>query len=366
MMPPERSPRPVHPTVVWLASYAWRIIVIAAVLVGVLWLLGQVLVTLLALVIAAMLSRALVPVGDRLRARGLPDAACAAIAVLGFLLTVGTAVGLIGVAVVNQADDIGPTISQAIDDVETWLVDDSPFPIEQEDIDKYRRRLSDGLGSAVAAGGGGGVASSVFAAVEGVFAVFLGLIITFFIVKDGHRFVSWATGRVRPERQDVARRMGARAWESLGGYLRGAAILGLVEGTIIGITLQVAGAELAIPMAALTFIGAFVPLLGAVVAGIIAVLVALATAGLGAAVAVAVVAVIVQQFDNDILAPWIYGRALSLHPVTILVAITAGGSLFGLLGTFLAVPVTAIVINVWSEANDGDDVPLVAEEDRKP
>ena len=358
--------RRVHPTLVWLAAYAWRLILLVAVVVGVLWLLGQLRVTFLALVVATFLSRALVPVGDWLRERGLPSAAAAAIAVLGFLLTFGTVIALIGLAVVNSAEDIGPTVSQAVDDVQEWVVEDSPFPVDREDAERFRRNIGSNVGeimSSSTSDGGGArrVASSVFAGFEIVFAVLLGLVLTFFIVKDGHQFVDWAVGKVRPERREVTRRMGQRAWAALGGYLRGAAILGVVEGIVIALTLWLVGAELAVPMGTLTLIAAFIPFLGAVVAGVLSVLVALATAGLTAAVIVAVVAVAVQQLDNDILAPWIYGKALSMHPVVILLAITAGGGLFGLAGTFLAVPVTAVIMNVWTTARDDPDMELVGD-----
>ena len=358
--------RGVHPTIVWLAAYAWRLILLVAVLLGVLWLLGQLRVTFLALVVATFLSRALVPVGDWLRRRGLPPAAAAAVSVLGFLLTFGMVIVLIGLAVVNSAEDIGPTVSDAVDDVQEWVVEDSPFPVDREDAERFRRNVSSNIGdivSSASADGGGArrVASSVFAGFEMVFALFLGLVLTFFIVKDGHEFVEWAIGKAPPERRDVTRRMGQRAWAALGGYLRGAATLGVVEGIVIALTLWLVGAELAIPMGTLTLIAAFIPFLGAVVAGVLSVLVALATAGLTAAVIVAVVAVAVQQLDNDILAPWIYGKALSLHPVVILLAITAGGGLFGLAGTFLAVPVTAIIVNVWTAARDDPDMELVGD-----
>ena len=98
-----------------------------------------------------------------------------------------------------------------------------------------------------------------------------------------------------------------------------------------------------------TVLGAFIPIVGAVMAGVVAVLVALVTAGTGAAIVVAVVVLVVQQLDNDLLAPIVYGRALSLHPVAILISVVAGGALLGLTGTILAVPVVAVVFNAVRE-----------------
>lgn len=120
----------------------------------------------------------------------------------------------------------------------------------------------------------------------------------------------------------------------------------MLESIIIGLTLLLTGSGLVAPVMLLTFLLAFIPIVGAIAAGVIAVLVALVTAGLWAAVIVAIVAIVVQQFDNDLLAPVIYGRALALHPVVILLSLTAGGGLFGLVGTILAVPVVAVLTNV--------------------
>ena len=113
------------------------------------------------------------------------------------------------------------------------------------------------------------------------------------------------------------------------------------------------GADLVVPVVVLTFAAAFVPFVGAIVAGVVATLVALATAGFGGAIIVAIVAVAVQQLDNDLLAPVVYGRALALHPLVVLFSIVAGGALIGFAGTVLAVPVTAVAVNVAAEAGIG-------------
>ena len=109
------------------------------------------------------------------------------------------------------------------------------------------------------------------------------------------------------------------------------------------------GSSLVVPVMVVTFLAAFVPLVGAIAAGVVAVLVALVTAGPVPALIVAAVAIIVQQLDNDLLAPVIYGRALKLHPLVVLLGIAAGGALFGFVGTVFAVPVLAVAINAVSE-----------------
>ena len=154
------------------------------------------------------------------------------------------------------------------------------------------------------------------------------------------------------DRQHLTTRVAARSWRTLGGYLKGSATLGVIEGTAIGLTVWLVGGALAVPVAVITFFAAFLPFVGAVLAGAVAVLVTLVTAGFGPAVIVLIVAVLIQQFDNDLLAPIVFGKNLQLHALVVLAAIVGGSTLFGLFGAVLAVPVTAVVINALAEWRD--------------
>ena len=354
---PAPAPRPGPAVPVALeraAAWSWRLLVVGAAAVAVLTLLGRLRLVLFPLVLTLLVTRVLASPARWLRRRRWPAALAAAVAVVGFLALVAAAFSVVGTLVADEAGDLGPTLGDAVDDVERWLVEDSPFDVSREDVARFRADLGDTVRSS-AGSSGGAVVSGAVAVAEGVLGVVLALILTFFALKDGDRFVGWGRRLVPDDRREVAGVMAARAWETVGGYLRGAALLGFVEGVVIGITLALVGAKLAAPVALLTFITAFVPFVGAIVAGVVAVLVALATGGVDAAVVVAVVAVVVQQFDNDVLAPVVYGRALNLHPVAVLLAITAGGALFGLAGSILAVPVTAVVVNAAGAARDHRD-----------
>jgi putative heme transporter len=244
--------------------------------------------------------------------------------------------------------------------VSAWLVEDSPFDVSRQDIDDFRdeagARARDALESQ-----SGTVVSGTVVVFEVVTGLLLAMISTFFLLKDGDRFGTWALGFVSEERRPLVRRLAARAWRTLGAYLRGSALLGIIEGIIIGTTVWLVGGTLAVPVGVITFFAAFVPFAGAVVAGAIAVLVTLVTAGFGKALIVLIVAVAVQQLDNDLLAPLVFGRSLELHPLIILGAIVAGSTLFGAFGAVLAVPVSAVIINVLSEmrnehSSGGDSV----------
>jgi predicted PurR-regulated permease PerM len=335
-----------------LAAYAWRLLVIAAAAVGVLWLVAEMWVAFAALAVAVLLTRALAAPRAWL-GRRLPRGAAAGIALLGLLVVGGGVVAGISVAVAGQLSDLGPTVSEAIDDIEEWVVEESPFDVSRADIDEFRASLGERFSSSVRDSSGSIVSGALVAAEVGL-SLLLALIITFFALKDGDRFVAWVRGALPAEHRPAADRIARRAWATLGGYLRGAALLGVVEGTIIAITLWLVGAELAVPMGVLTLVAAFVPFAGAIAAGAVAVLVALATGGVTAAVVVLVVALVVQQVDNDLLAPVVYGRALDLHPVVILLAITGGAALFGIAGGVLAVPVVAVAWNAVAEARRGD------------
>jgi predicted PurR-regulated permease PerM len=332
-----------------LAAYSWRVLAIAAVGIAGLWLLGRLWVVCAAVVIALMLGRVLSQPAHRLRSRGWPPALAATATLVVFLPLLAAPVVLVGVGIAGESDTLGRTVAQAVDDIESWLVNDAPFDFSAQDLEEFRRDAGQAIGDSLRSSSGKLVSGAVLV-VELMVSGIIGLILTFFLLKDGDRFVQWIEGQVPASQWPLARRLAVRAWETLGGYLRGAAFLGVVEGVIIGATLALVGARLATAVGMLTFVMAFVPFVGAIVAGVLAALVALATAGNTAALIVVVVAVVVQQLDGDLLGPVVYGKALQIHPVVVLLAVTAGGALFGLPGSFLAVPVTAVALNVLAEA----------------
>lgn len=342
---PDDAPTPtVHPAIATAGAYAWRLIAIGVVALAVLWFLRETRVVFLPLVVAVLLTRALSPVVTRLRRHRWRPGLAALSALVGFFVLVAGLLALVVPSLVGEIDSVGPTLTRAVDDVEDWLVDDSPFEISRESVDRVRDRVGDATARALSSSGGVSLDRATVVA-EVITGSLLAVILTFFLLRDGGRFVDWVCGRARPGRRDRLRRALDRSWSTLAGYLRGATLLGVVESIAIGLALWLSGGALVAPVVLLTFVGAYVPLVGATVSGVIAVLVALVTGGTGSAVAVAVVAVLVQQLDNDLLAPVIYGRALSLHPVVILVSVVAGGALFGLAGTILSVPAVAVAVN---------------------
>ena len=342
----------VHPAVDLAAAYSWRLLVTAAAVAGALWLLGRLRFVVIALVVALLVVQVLVPPARWLRARGLRPGLAAATALMAFLIATGTTVALIGAAVADDIGSVGPTVTTALDDVEDWLVADGPVSVSRESVERFRDGVANALRDTFASSSGA-VVSRALRAAETFVAILVGLVLAFFGLKDGDRITAYARDLLPEHRRPLADRLARRAWQTVGGFLRGAATLGAIEGVIVAVTLTAVGAGLAVPVGVLTFLAAFVPFVGAVVAGVVAVLVALADAGTTAALVVAAVMLVVQQLDNEVLGPWVYGRMLSLHPVVVLLAVASGGALFGIAGTFLAVPVTAVAINTVGELRSG-------------
>lgn len=334
----------------WLqtaAAVSWRVLALSAALVVVILLLAELSLIVLPLIIALLLTTVLGPPAWWLQRRGTPPAAAAGLvvvaAVVGFF-------GLFGVLVptaVTEFRDFGDELTRGWEDVVDWLVQ-GPFGLSPSDVgdlfDQAGVQLRENAGTITT-----GVLTGAVAALEFVVALVLTVVILFFLVKDADPIVAWLRDRIPfAGRADV--RAGAhRAWRTLGGYIRGAAIVALADAVGIAIGLVVIGVPLVFPLAFLTFVGGFFPIVGAVVAGLVAVLVALVSGGLVDALLVLAVVVGVQQLESNLLQPVVMGRAVRLHPLVVLVALTSGGVLAGIVGAFLAVPVTAVVAGVGNE-----------------
>jgi predicted PurR-regulated permease PerM len=338
--------RRVHPLVEKLAAYSWRLIAIGVVALAALWLLSRLRLAVIPVVIAVFVTRILAPVHGWLCRHRWRRGLAAVATILAFLLLIAALGAVIGPILADEAGSVEPAVNEALDDVEDWLVEN--FDVSRETVQELRIRTERYLRDLARTSDGDVVGAATLAA-EVVASAILAILLTFFMLRDGRRFMAWAYERFRPELRPRLRRAGDRGWATLGFYLRGAALLGVVEAIAIGLTLWLAGGSLVAPVMVLTFVAAFIPIIGAAVAGVVAVMVGLVTGGAGTAIIVAIVALVVQQLDNDLLAPVIYGRALRLHPVTILLGVVAGGELFGLVGTILAVPVIAVVINMVKE-----------------
>jgi predicted PurR-regulated permease PerM len=338
------------------SDIAWRVLVVLAAIVAVLLVAARLQLVLLPVFIALLIACALAPPTRWLERKGLPTPVATAIV---FFVAFAAVVGVIAAivpAVVDEFQDLGPTLSEAGDDIEDWFVE-GPFDLTRREVQQSREDLGDRAGQ-LFSGSSGAVAAGARTVLEIIAGFILSLVLAFFFIKDARVFQRWALAHTPRERREFLRTASAKAWSTLGGYLVGAASIGLLEAIVIGIAVAIAGGSLVVPVMVLTFAAAFFPIVGAIVAGAVAVLVTLVGAGPTPALIVLIVVVLVQQLDTDLLAPIIYGRAVRLHPVVVLVVLTAGGVVAGIAGAFVAVPITAVAsavgAEVWKRRTDAD------------
>lgn len=323
-----------------LAGIALRVLVIAAFLILLGLALNRVRVVVLPLMGMLVLASALIPIKLRLRRRGWSDLQATISIVIAAAIVIAGISTLTIYTIASDFEEINDDIEAGITELGDWVIE--TFDVSQEQIDNARDDLIQAIrdnAPAVA----GGVFSGVLQIIEVATGSLLLVFLLFWAVKDGDR---WRTGIARRLHGQARRdflRLTSRISGNLGSYLRGTIIVALVDGVLIGIGLFALGVPLAAPLGVITFFAAFIPIAGAVLAGLAAVLVALATEGLVDAIAVGLLVLIVQQLEGNILQPIIVGRAVALHPFVIIVAVGTGGALWGILGAIIAVPIVSTV-----------------------
>jgi putative heme transporter len=353
--------RPLTERVRELGLSAWAAIGVLLLTAIAIWLMWSLRVIVLPVFAATIFAVALSPVVRWLTelpiSRGVASLMTLVLA-LGLLVAFGYT---IAPTIAAQFGGIGDALGEAVDRLETWVQRERPFGLTGADVAEARERVSGvGVGEAADVVGVTPAAGLRYVGTA-LAAVLIALVSTFFLLRDGPMIRDGLVARARPSRQGAVSAACDGAASGLRSFLAGAALLGVVEGTAVGLVLWVTGAELALVMAALTFIGAFIPFIGAIITGVLAVAVALVTAGTGPAIITAIVIIVVQQFDNDLLAPIIYGKLLQLHPLVVILAAATGIELAGVIGAFVTVPLVAAGTGArrrWHEARNESDPPL--------
>lgn len=334
----ERAPeRRVPRDLVVASETTLRTAVLAGGVIAVAWVfLALRLVTIPAFV-ALLAATVLAPAVDALRRRNWPDLAATWVVLLAAGGLVAGVVTLLVPAFADEADSLEANLDGGIAEIDDWL---RTGPLGLDDVD-LQGSLDQALGRVADSDR---VVEGVTIAGEVIAGALLALVMTFFFVKDGPRIVTWLLAAVPTQRRAAALAAAQAGWAALGAYTRGTAVVGATNGIIIGAGLSIIGVPLALPLGVITAASAFFPLVGAVVAGAVAALVALFSGGVTDALLVVGLVVVVQQVEGDVLSPLVMGRALRLHPLVILVALAVGGVAAGLVGAFLAVPVTGVTV----------------------
>lgn len=324
------------------ARWSVRLTLIGIALAGLWWVIAELWVIVMPVLLALLLASVLAPLARRLRNHGAPPALAAAAVVLGLLLLLAVTVFFLARSIRGGFSEIAASAVQGLQSIQDWIAG-PPLNIGSTQFNALLDQVTQRLQSSVTT-----IASSVLTGVGTlaglITTALLAIVLAFLFVKDGDRFLPWLRRIVGPRAGGHLSVVSCRVWDALGGFIRAQVIVSLVDGFFIGVGLLIVGVPLALPLAVITFFGGFIPIIGALIAGVLSVLVALVSNGFTAALIVLGIVLLVQQLEGNVMQPILQGKSLQLHAAVVLLAVTAGGTLFGIGGAFLAVPVTAAVV----------------------
>jgi len=323
------------------ASWAVRMLVIAAAVYLLFRLLRTFGVVTVPVALALLGSALMSPLVGWLQRHGVPRALATLIAMVGGLAVVAGVLTFVVQAFINGLPELQDKVGASINQVQQWLIT-GPFHLRQEEITQAGNNLTGSLKSHTNELTAGAI-STASTVTELLTAGLLTVFTLIFFLHGGREIWEFVIKVVPVRARDAVDVAGHRGFASLVGYVRATVAVAGVDAIGIGIGIGALQVPLALPLAALVFLGAFIPIIGAVLTGIVAVLVALVTKGLVVALIVLGVVLLVQQVEAHALQPLLLGRAVQLHPVAVVLAIAAGTVVGGIIGALLAVPTIAVL-----------------------
>jgi predicted PurR-regulated permease PerM len=349
----------------WLertAGWAWRLLILGALIYVLFRLVSTLRLVVLPCVAALLLTALLQPLTQRLRRLGMPALGATWCTVLAALAVLA---GVVTIAATQTSADyqrLVTDLGHTTDDLQRWLVG-APFHLHRAGLTQLSNRLLTFLKqhqSAVA----GTVLSGGKIFLEVLAGLVLTLFVTFFLLKDGDRIWEWLTDFLGHGARTRARGAGAAAWLALTWYVRGTVAVAAIHAVVIGFALWVLGVPLLVPLVILVFVAAFIPLVGILVAGTLAVAVTLGTRGWVAALILVAVFIVENQLESHLLQPLVVGRMVRFHPLAIILVLAVGGVVGGIAGAVVAVPLAAALFRAIpyllgrrTDAPDGPDPP---------
>ena len=361
--PPTDESGAVPPAIRAAASWSWRMLLIGAFIAAALWLITLLKTIFIPVAVALLLTIMLTPVrrvlNERLR---LPRGLSAGLTLIGLIVVVAGLITLAGQSIANGFADL---TTQAINGFnELWTQVSATFGLENE-LQSYSQDLLDQLEAQQSA-----IVSGVFGAAATAGSVLVGALIalfcTFFFLHDPRGIWTWLVGLLPVSSRERVNQAGRRGAVTLAAYTRTQILVAAVDAVGIGIGAVFFVPSLALPIGILVFVGSFVPVVGAIVTGVIAVVVVLVSNGWVAALIMLGVVLLVQQIESHALQPFLMGQAVSLHPVAVILAVAAGSYAAGIVGALFAVPLTAVLNTVILYLNGHDKFPELGDEDALP
>ena len=331
----------------WLRNMgliAWLTTGVILLLVGLVWLLSLANTIVMPLITAGIVASVCSPVVRKLNARGLPRAAGAGLMLLTIVVLTAALVVLVVGGIAGQASEISSHLSGAESKVAGWLKDVGVDPSQAQ----QSAHDAGSSGSATVKALLQGVARGVEGLTSLAFFLALTVLSLFFLLKDGPTIRGW-TERALPVPLPVAQSITQRVLQSLRGYFFGVTLIAAYNALVVGIGALVLGVPSVGTIVVVTFLGGFIPYLGAWAAGIFAVLIALGGAGTSEAIGMAVVLLLANGVLQQVVQPFAYGAALGIHPLAVLVVTIGGGAIFGAVGLILAAPLTSAVVRISAD-----------------
>lgn len=329
----------VAPLVRKTAAWSWRLLIIAAAIWMVLNVLTKLGVVIVPAALALMLTALLVPAGDFLSSHGAPRGGAVAFVLICGLAVVG---GILAFVITQFADGIpqlADQVTRSIDTTRRWLIN-GPLHLRPDQINHFGdtaiQTIRDHQQELTS-----GALSTAGTVTEVVTGALLALFTLIFLLVGGRNIWQFVTQIAPSTVRQRVRDAGAAGFHSLTGYVRATSVVALVDAVGIGTGLAIMGIPLALPLASLVFLGAFIPLVGAVLSGFFAVVVALLAKGFVYALITLGLVIAVMQLEAHVLQPLVMGRAVAIHPLAVVLGISAGGVMAGVAGALLAVPIIA-------------------------
>lgn len=322
------------------ASWAWRLGLILLVGGALIWLLSRISFLIIPVMVAALLAGLLSPIVGWLRNRRLPNGAAVAITILGFLGLIGGSLALVGRQLVAGFSELWSEALAGIQQVQGWLAE-GPLHLSAAQIDQYLQEATAALqnnSSSILSG------ALSFGSTAGHFAagLILALFVLIFFLLEGDRIWAFLVRLLPLKARAAAFGAGRKGWASMVSYARIQMFVAFVDAVGIGVGAAIIGVPLALPLGVLVFMGSFIPIVGALVTGAVAVLLALVANGWVNALIMLGIVLLVQQLESHILQPLVMGKAVALHPVAVILAVAAGSYLAGIPGALFSVPILAV------------------------
>ncbi|MEU2424462.1 AI-2E family transporter [Streptomyces sp. NPDC007851] len=346
---PVRRPDPVT-AVPWgvrvAAEAGWRLLVLAGTVWVLMRIISAVQLVVFAFVIALLVTALLQPTVAWLCRRGMPRGPATALTAISGFVVIGLMGWFVTWQVMENIDTLSNQIQSGIDDLRNWLLK-SPFHVTDKQINQIAKNLREAIGANTDQ-----ITSFGLEGVQVVVETLTGLLLVFFstlfLLYDGARIWQWFLKLVPSAARDGVAGAGPRAWRTLTAYVRGTVLVALIDAIFIGLGIYFLDVPMAVPLAVFIFLFSFIPLVGAVASGALAVVVALVTQGVFTAVMTLVVVLAVQQIEGHVLQPFILGRAVRVHPLAVVLTVAAGGMVAGIGGAVVAVPLVAVTNTVVS------------------